>query len=485
MASLQWMVRSLTFAIATAIVSTGAEARPTGVTSDGRNWDAARVEHNCKTDAVSDLHATLVVHAKYQNGFKLKLKRGYYRDDPNFRSRIQNTPPGLLLAKITDRLRRLSSSAETGALIYDVSTDGFACIWLIGQGGILTKARTELGQRPPSALLRAELHVDRRSVRLASRASEPPPDPRGIAVVGRINPQALSDVAAMLLPSVVQTKITEARLERLLILPVADFALVPFAALSIDRGLFGDHVATVLLPELDALLESGERSFAFSPHDVLIVGNPTMEGRVRRKGSVVQTCPRDTGFCFGAIPGASREASSVAELFNADPMIESTARVQAVRTQITRRRTGITLLWFATHGIADAVNPMDESFLALGGGVLKGAEIKRFFLPQHPLVVMSACQTGMGKVFQGGVFGLARAWYHAGAGQVLATLWSVDDAATARLMTRFARHLRTMKAAELALREAIRETPPGDRDDPALWSGFTIIGNPTALRGSN
>jgi len=48
----------------------------------------------------------------------------------------------------------------------------------------------------------------------------------------------------------------------------------------------------------------------------------------------------------------------------------------------------------------------------------------------HPLVVLSACQTGLGKVFDGGSYGVARGWLSAGAGQVVASLWRVSDEAT-------------------------------------------------------
>jgi CHAT domain-containing protein len=134
-------------------------------------------------------------------------------------------------------------------------------------------------------------------------------------------------------------------------------------------------------------------------------------------------------------------------------------------------------------------------------------------------VVMSACQTGLGKVFEGGVFGLARAWHYAGAWQIVMSLWNVDDSATASLMT----HFMGYDAESRSYRQSLR-TKPQDRDpytalhmhernrllsesnnystyepvhgaefdlraatiasrkdnpDPALWAAFVMYGLPT------
>ena len=175
------------------------------------------------------------------------------------------------------------------------------------------------------------------------------------------------------------------------------------------------------------------------------------------------------------------------------------------------------LIYFATHGISDSVNPMDQSFLALRGGHLYGRDIKRLrstFYREfvNPVVVMSACQTGLGKVFEGGVFGLARAWHYAGAWQVVMSLWNVNDQATQALMTRFMRyavgsthHRRSwaghglsgplfsawgermrlvsmrQQGVEFELRAASLATRK-DYKDPALWAGFVHYGLPTMQR---
>jgi len=100
---------------------------------------------------------------------------------------------------------------------------------------------------------------------------------------------------------------------------------------------------------------------------------------------------------------------------------------------------------FATHGFVNAQQPelsgVVLSLIDRAGreqdGFLSAADIFNLRLPAD-LVVLSGCRTGLGKDVRGeGLVGLTRAFMYAGAGHVVASLWNVDDAATAELMKRF------------------------------------------------
>jgi hypothetical protein len=121
---------------------------------------------------------------------------------------------------------------------------------------------------------------------------------------------------------------------------------------------------------------------------------------------------------------------------------------------------------------------MVGSFLALAGDHLYGRDIKGLLFPNNPLVVMSACQTGLGKVFEGGTFGLVRAWYHVGASQIVMSLWNIDDNATKDLMLEFMRRLKAGAVTEFALREAMLATRQ-KYADPALWASVALFGLPS------
>jgi CHAT domain-containing protein len=95
------------------------------------------------------------------------------------------------------------------------------------------------------------------------------------------------------------------------------------------------------------------------------------------------------------------------------------------------------------------------------------------------LVVLSACQTGLGKEIKGeGLVGLTRGFMYAGAARVMASLWKVDDKATAELMKRFYRGmLQEGKRPAAALRAAQVEMwrrPPWQL--PYYWGAFVLQG---------
>jgi CHAT domain-containing protein len=121
--------------------------------------------------------------------------------------------------------------------------------------------------------------------------------------------------------------------------------------------------------------------------------------------------------------------------------------------------------------VDDAGNPKD--------GFLRLHDVYGLRLPAE-LVVLSACQTAIGKDIRGeGLIGLTRGFMYAGASRVVATLWRVDDEATAAMMLEFYRGLFSAEklTAPAALRQAqlkIRSMPRWR--SPYYWAGFVIQG---------
>jgi len=143
-------------------------------------------------------------------------------------------------------------------------------------------------------------------------------------------------------------------------------------------------------------------------------------------------------------------------------------------------------LHFATHGLLDEVHP-ELSGIVLSlvdeqgqpqDGYLKLHEIYNLKLSAD-LVVLSACQTGLGKQIKGeGIVGLTRGFMYAGAPRVVASLWKVQDDATAELMTQFYRGmLREGKRPAEALRAAqmamLNKKP---WQSPFYWAAFAVQG---------
>ena len=112
-------------------------------------------------------------------------------------------------------------------------------------------------------------------------------------------------------------------------------------------------------------------------------------------------------------------------------------------------------------------------------GFLRLNDIYNLRLPAE-LVVLSACQTGLGKQLQGeGFIGLTRGFMHAGAKRILASLWKVDDRATAELMRRFYEGMLGQKhlSPASALREAQLALMKQSRwRSPYYWAAFVLQG---------
>jgi len=180
------------------------------------------------------------------------------------------------------------------------------------------------------------------------------------------------------------------------------------------------------------------------------------------------------------------EADAIADLVPARSLLKATG-FQASRTKaLSGELSNYRIVHFATHGLLNSEYP-ELSGLALSlvdengkaqDGFLRMHEIYNLRLPAD-LVVLSACQTALGKEIKGeGLVGLTRGFMYAGAERVVASLWQVDDLATAGLMKRFYQGMLKdgLRPAE-ALRAAQIEMSKQKRwSAPYYWAGFVIQG---------
>ena len=214
--------------------------------------------------------------------------------------------------------------------------------------------------------------------------------------------------------------------------------------------------------------------------DPIVVGNPEREG-------------------LQALPGAEEEAKRIAEILHTDRVfLRRNATRASLEGFVRERADAVDFIHLATHGIADAENPVDESYLIFSDGPWNAREISRLrqpyrsaatsrleedvpLLEARPLVVMSACQTALGKDFPTGTIGLARAWHWAGASSVVMSLWDVDDRATSELMESFVGSVAAGQAVDRALQSAmldLRRRYPS----PSYWASFSVYGGVERVR---
>ncbi|MCP4547135.1 MAG: CHAT domain-containing protein [bacterium] len=207
----------------------------------------------------------------------------------------------------------------------------------------------------------------------------------------------------------------------------------------------------------------------------------------------------DSGlFNWDSLPYTREEVLQIADLHkNVQVYLGEGATEEKVKS-IDR---GVRILHFATHGHLDDYFPLNSALvLALpegfpenrDNGLLQAWEIFESVRIDADLVVLSACQSALGKEQGGeGLIGLTRAFQYAGARSVVATLWSVADRATAELMVRFYQHLNAGEAKDHALQAAQIELIRGpievtnedseieirDYSAPYYWAGFQLYGD--------
>lgn len=195
------------------------------------------------------------------------------------------------------------------------------------------------------------------------------------------------------------------------------------------------------------------------------------------------------------LEGARAEGRAIArEVIEGKDATES-----AARAWLSGAHGGFDAILFGCHARVDASDPYRSHLVLAADGTEDGRLGARELLGMRivsgvRLVALSACESAVGKTFEGeGLIGLHRAFLLAGAPRVLASLWKVDDAATARFMTAFfqawnprdpASGKPTGKgvAAEEALRlaqKAVREDPTnGTWKDPQFWAAWVLWGPP-------
>jgi len=189
---------------------------------------------------------------------------------------------------------------------------------------------------------------------------------------------------------------------------------------------------------------------------------------------------------FQRLEYSGNEIENIASLFkkgNADIYLRGEATEENVKREGELKK--FNYVHFATHGFIDESKP-DFSSLVLTqdnnseeDGLLQATEIFNLNL-NADLVVLSACQTGLGKLIRGeGMIGLTRAFMYAGTPTVLVSLWSVSDISTATLMGEFYKYL---IKEDLNKTDALRKAQLIMLKDekfahPFYWAPFVLVGN--------
>ncbi|XXY16259.1 tetratricopeptide repeat protein [Sorangium sp. So ce216] len=301
----------------------------------------------------------------------------------------------------------------------------------------------------------------------------------------------------------------------ILLSPDGTMNLIPFGALVDEKDAY--------------LIESSSFTYLTSGRDLLrgraatSTGAPTvvaapdfgdLTGQSPQRGGAWRRSVDMTAMRFPPLPSTAVEASHVARLVGgAHVLLRGAATEEAIKS-VRRPR----VLHLATHGFflpedsgqrsssgerwlsgelsrrapLAAENPLLRSGLVLAGvnqrssgtddGVLTALEVAGLDLHGTRLVVLSACETGVGAVSNGeGVYGLRRALVLAGAETQVMSLWKIDDGATLDLMKAYYGALRAGLGRSEALHD-VQRSMLRTRAHPYYWAGFIVSGDGSPLQ---
>ncbi len=313
----------------------------------------------------------------------------------------------------------------------------------------------------------------------------------------------LSKELGDILLSPVANKITNKRLA-----VVADGILqyTPFSALSnpaLDEGrgkYLSDTNEIIVLPSASVLaqIRSNPSRDKIGEKTIAIFADPVFDkqdSRISEKKNEVtlsvemKKVTRD--FRFGeTLPRliySRREAKNIADLIDKNRKSVRTDFEASVKNIEKENLKDYKILHFATHGLLNTNRP-ELSGLVFSlydkngntqNGFLSLNDIYNLDLSSD-MVVLSACQTALGKDVRGeGLIGLSRGFLYAGSNRIVASLWKVDDSATAEFMMRFYKHhLEEGMSAAKSLQQTKLEMKNIKRyQSPYYWSAFTLLGD--------
>jgi CHAT domain-containing protein len=300
--------------------------------------------------------------------------------------------------------------------------------------------------------------------------------------------------------------------KRVLIVPDGCLQYLPFAALPLPNPTMGksrlvDSMEVVILPSASALgsLRKAGSKRASPTAIAAIFADPVFESddprvltgrgvdvrRVQDRPSTLSRAIHDVGASeyIPRLPASRDEATAITNVLRSrDPQAVHVAldfdanRAYVLADGLARFR----LLHFATHGVVDTRHPeMSGLILSLvdnrgnkQDGYLRLGDIYKLKLSAD-LVVLSSCDSALGKDLDSeGIIGLPRGFLYAGAKSVIASLWKVNDDATATLMSRLYARIKKGESPGAALRGAQLEMIRDEQwSNPYYWAAFVLQGD--------
>ena len=319
-----------------------------------------------------------------------------------------------------------------------------------------------------------------------------------------INQSPLDRSASLLTQQILKPAAEQIKGKRLVIIPDGILHKVPFAALTLPNAttytpLLTQHEITNLpsastigiLRSTVATKPRAKKTIAiladpvFSKDDDRLTGKTIADSRNLSGADEFLKNRIGRGMNFSRLKGTAAEAKAILSLVPQESDRTAAFGFDANYDWITSKNISqYRYIHLATHGFFDGAKPAFSS-IVLSGYDAQGADRKSYLrLPElfnlnlpAELVVLSACQTGLGNDVPGeGSVGMTRGLMYAGALRVASTLWNVDDNSTSELMQQFYKSLwQSKKSHAASLREAQLKLWKEGKT-PYYWAAFTLQG---------
>jgi len=268
-------------------------------------------------------------------------------------------------------------------------------------------------------------------------------------------------LSELLIPSTIASALSE--ISPLIIVPIRSLGIVPFSMLrpfANKEVVLIEQISLSIAPSLFDLEQLLTKTFRSTHGYFPLFEAPLVVG--------LSEFPQHSKQQFSPLPGVRKEIETVAQELGVQPLLNFQATKEAIYANA--ERSG--LLYIATHGFADET----EGYLVLWDSIWSGQEIHDLKFENAYVAILSACQTGLGRVHDAGMIGVARSFQMGGVPRVVVSLWSVKDEETAVFMVRLVQNMYETMVAE-ALQKTILSMRR-DYPDPAVWASFSLFGTP-------
>ena len=308
--------------------------------------------------------------------------------------------------------------------------------------------------------------------------------------------------------------IDNTKYKRIIIVPDSTLAFLPFDSLKNSKGIYlSQQYDLSLTPSISVSVMIQERNYKCDKNFLGFGGgiysdedDSNNKGERTFRNTIIDPAEKERiasnafnnpaeyfselAFTWDNLPHAELEVKTISsDIFNSEDsdIITGTGVTEKNLKELSAqgKLIGYSALHFACHGYYDTEYPLYSAlvFSEVSGKITDSDEDGYLTVEdtsllnlQSEIVVLSACETGMGKFVSGdGVTGLTRAFQVAGAKRVLVTLWKVDDEATKDLMTGMYRKVKdgaSYREAIVKTKEEFRKS--GKYEKPYYWAGFVL-----------